>query len=378
VISWLPTAHIAERAFGYYLPVLSGAAITTCANPREIIAVLPKVRPHFFFAVPRIWEKMKSGIEAQLAGLPAAQREPVEQAVRAAVEKVQLEQAGRPVPPELAARVAQADGEIFGPLRAMLGLDEAAVVGTGAAPTPQDVLEFFHGIGILLGEGWGMSETCGVGTVNPPGKVRLGTVGKPAPGIEIKLAADGEVLIRGDNIMVGYRNQPDKTAETMVEGGWLATGDIGEFDDGGYLRIVDRKKELIINAAGKNMSPANIEGTLKGGSSLIGQVCVIGDRRSYNTALLVLDPEYAAAWAKQHGIDAAGDALAGHPQVVAAVQAGVDAANAKLSRVEQVKKFTILPGDWPPGGDELTPTMKLKRKPIAAKYEAAIERMYAG
>jgi long-subunit acyl-CoA synthetase (AMP-forming) len=260
----------------------------------------------------------------------------------------------------------------------MLGLDEAAVVGTGAAPTPQDVLEFFHGIGIPLGEGWGMSETCGVGTVNPPGAVRLGTVGKPAPGIEIKLAADGEVLIRGDNIMVGYRNQPDKTAETMVEGGWLATGDIGAFDEGGYLRIVDRKKELIINAAGKNMSPANIEGTLKGGSSLIGQVCVIGDRRPYNTALLVLDPEYATAWAKQHGIDAVGDALAGHPQVVAAVQAGVDAANAKLARVEQVKKFTIVPGDWLPGGDELTPTMKLKRKPIAAKYEDTIERMYAG
>jgi len=378
VISWLPTAHIAERAFGYYLPVLMGASITTCPNPREIIAVLPKVRPHFFFAVPRIWEKMKAGIETQLAGMPAEQSGPVRDAIAAAVQKVQLEQASESVPDDLAVRVGKADTEMFHPLRALLGLDEATVVGTGAAPTPRDVLEFFHGIGVPLGEGWGMSETCGIGTVNPPGEIRLGTVGKAAPGIEIKLAADGEVLIRGANIMVGYRNQPEKTAETIGSDGWLATGDIGAFDDQGYLRIVDRKKELIINAAGKNMSPANIEGTMKGGSPLIGQVCVIGDRRPYNTALIVLDPEYAVAWAKQHDLaDASPAALATSEAVIAAVQEGVDAANGKLSRVEQVKKFTLLAEDWLPGGDELTPTMKLKRKPIAEKYQDVIERMYA-
>jgi len=378
VISWLPTAHIAERAFGYYLPVLMGAAITTCANPREIIAVLPQVRPHFFFAVPRIWEKLKAGIEAKLAGLPEEQAAGVQQAIADAVRKVQLEQASEPVPADLAARVAEAEVAMFKPLRGLLGLDEATVAGTGAAPTPRDVLEFFHALGVPLGEGWGMSETCGVGTVNPPGQVRLGTVGKAVPGIELKLAPDGEVLIRGQNIMVGYRNQPDRTAETIDGEGWLATGDIGAIDADGYLRIVDRKKELIINAAGKNMSPANIESTLKGGSPLIGQVCVIGDRRPYNSALIVLDPEYAAAWAASHGLgDVAPDDLARHATLVAAVQAGVDAANAKLSRVEQVKRFTILPGDWPPGGDELTPTMKLKRKPIAQKYEAAIDAMYA-
>jgi long-subunit acyl-CoA synthetase (AMP-forming) len=288
-----------------------------------------------------------------------------------------LERDGRPVPAGLAARVAAADAELFSALRAMLGFDQVLAVGVGAAPTPREVLEFFHALGIELGEGWGMSETCGVGTINPPGEIRLGTVGRAIPGIELKLAADGELLIRGENVMVGYRNQPEKTRETIGDDGWLATGDIAEIDDDGYVRIVDRKKELIINAAGKNMSPANIESTIKGASPLLGQVCVLGDRRPYNTALVVLDPDFAPAWAAQHGLAGKSvEALATEPALIAAVQAGVDAGNARLARVEQVKKFTILPADWLPGGDELTPTMKLKRKPIAAKYAAEIEAMY--
>ena len=222
-----------------------------------------------------------------------------------------------------------------------------------------------------------MSETCGMGTLNVPGRIRLGTVGCALPGVELKLAADGELLIRGENVMVGYRNQPEKTRETIDDDGWLATGDIAEIDDEGYVRIVDRKKELIINAAGKNMSPANIESTLKGASPLLGQVCVIGDRRAYNTALIVLDGDFAPAWAAQHGLAGTSiEELAREPALIAAVQAGVDAGNARLARVEQVKKFTILPAEWLPGGDELTPTMKLKRKPIAAKYADVIEAMY--
>ena len=198
------------------------------------------------------------------------------------------------------------------------------------------------------------------------------------PGIEIKLAEDGEVLIRGDVVMQGYRNQPDKTAETIDSDGWLATGDIGEIDDEGFLKIVDRKKELIINAAGKNMSPVNIESALKGASPLIGQVATIGDRAPFNTALIVLDTDFAPAWAAQQGIeDTSLEALAGEEKVREAVQEGVDAGNEKLARVEQVKKFVIVPGDWLPGGDELTPTMKLKRKPIAEKYGDEIEAMYA-
>jgi long-subunit acyl-CoA synthetase (AMP-forming) len=377
VISWLPTAHIAERALNYYFPLLSGSTITTCPNPRDIISYLPKVRPNFFFAVPRIWEKLKAGLEAQLAAAPEAMRTSMQAGLAAALEKLHLEQEGASVPTALAARVAAADAELFAPLRAMLGFDQALAVGVGAAPTPREVLEFFHALGIELGEGWGMSETCGVGTINPPGEIRLGTVGRAIPGIELKLAADGELFIRGENIMVGYRNQPEKTRETIGDDGWLATGDIAEIDDDGYVRIVDRKKELIINAAGKNMSPANIESALKGANPLIGQVCVLGDRRPYNTALVVLDPDFAPAWAAQHGLAGTSvEALATEPALIAAVQAGVDAGNARLARVEQVKKFTILPADWLPGGDELTPTMKLKRKPIAAKYAAEIEAMY--
>jgi long-subunit acyl-CoA synthetase (AMP-forming) len=379
VISWLPTAHIAERALNYYIPLLLGATITCCANPREIAAYLPQVRPTFFFAVPRIWEKIKAGLEAKLAALPAEQRDELEAALGAAKEKVRLEQRGEPVPVEVAERVARADAEAFAAIRGLIGLDQALGLVVGAAPTPREVLEFFHALGLPLREGWGMSETTAVGTINPPGKVKLGTVGPPVPGVEIKLAEDGEILIRGENIMRGYRNQPEKTAETIDSAGWLATGDVGVIDEDGYLKIVDRKKELIINAAGKNMSPANIESTLKAASPLIGQACVIGDARPYNTALVVLDPEYAAAWAAQNGLGGRSlPEIAASKEARAAVQQAVDSANTHLARVEQIKRFWLVAGDWLPGGDELTPTMKLKRKPIARKYAAEIEEMYSG
>jgi long-chain acyl-CoA synthetase len=379
VISWLPSAHIAERAAHHYLPLIFGLTITTCPNPKELLTYLSAVRPHWFFAVPRIWEKMKAGLEARLAGLPDEQRARVEAAFAASLEKVRLEQAGSPVPAVLADQVARADASIFAMLRSTLGLDEAVSVNVGAAPTPREVLEFFHALGIRVGELWGMSETTGTGTVNPPERMKLGTVGKPVPGVEIRLAADGEVLIRGDVVMIGYRNMPEKTAEVLDPDGWLATGDVGEIDADGYLRIIDRKKELIINSAGKNMSPANIESALKGASPLIGQVCVIGDARPYNTALVVLDPEYAATWAAQRGIaDTPLADLARDAHVRAAVQEAVNGANARLSRVEQIKQFHLVPGDWMPGGDELTPTMKLKRKPISEKYAREIEAMYAG
>jgi long-subunit acyl-CoA synthetase (AMP-forming) len=196
--------------------------------------------------------------------------------------------------------------------------------------------------------------------------------------VQLKLDTDGEVLAKSDVVMLGYRNLPDKTAETITADGWLRTGDIGSFDEDGYLTIVDRKKELIISAGGKNMSPANIEAVLKSASPLIGQACCIGDRRPYNTALIVLDADFAPAWAVKQGIEESSlESLAGDARIREAVQAGVDAANAKLARVEQIKKFEIVAGDWLAGGEELTPTMKLKRKPIAEKYAGAIEAMYA-
>ncbi len=379
LISWLPAAHIAERMAHHYIPTIYAGTVTCCPNPRDVVSYLPQVRPTWFFAVPRIWEKLKASLETMLAGQPEEQRKPLEDALAAAIERVRLRQRGEPVPDELEAKVAQAEEQMFSNFRNMLGLDEALSVNAGAAPTPVEVIEFFHALGIELAELWGMSETCGFGTCNRPGAVKIGTVGPPAPGTELKLADDGEVLIRGEFLMLGYRNDPAKTAETIDPDGWLHTGDVGEIDEDGYLKIVDRKKELIINAAGKNMSPANIEAALKTGSPLIGQAAAIGDRRPYNTALIVLDADFAPQWAEQNGLSGkALEELANEPKMIEAIQAGVDEANAHLARVEQIKKFTIIPGDWAPGGDELTPTMKLKRKPIAAKYEAEIEAMYAG
>jgi long-chain acyl-CoA synthetase len=378
VISWLPAAHIAERGAHHYLPIVYGLQITSCPDPREVMAYLPEVRPQWFFAVPRIWEKLKAGLETMLGGLPDEQRERTERALAAATEKVRLEQRGEPVPAELAAEVAAADEQIFAGLRAMLGFDQVQAVNVGAAPTPIAVLELFHAIGIPLSELWGMSETCGAGCVNPPEKIKLGTVGPPAPGIELSIADDGEVLVRGDVVMLGYRGAPEKTAEAIDGEGWLHTGDIGELDEDGYLKIVDRKKEIIINAAGKNMSPANIEAAIKSASPLIGQACAIGDARPYNTALIVLDSDFAPLWAAKHELDGRTvEELAGEDAVRVAVQQAIDAANSTLARVEQIKRFTIVRGDWLAGGDELTPTMKLKRKPIAAKYAAEIDALYA-
>jgi long-subunit acyl-CoA synthetase (AMP-forming) len=378
VISWLPAAHIAERAAHYYLPVIHGLEVTICPNPSQITEFLPQVQPHWFFAVPRVWEKLKAGLEAKLETLPAPAGQRARNGLAAALEKLRLEQSGKPVPPGLAAAVERADRQLFADLRQQLGLDHAGSVNVGAATIPIEVLEFFHAIGIPIGELWGMSETCGVATMNPPGKVKLGTVGPPLPGFEIKLAGDGEILIRGVGIMAGYRNRPDATADSIDADGWLATGDIGGLDPDGYLTIFDRKKELIINAAGKNMSPADIEAKLKAATPLIGHAVAIGDGRPYNVALLTLDPEYAPAWASHHGIEDTNlEALSGNPQILTAINAGIDVANGRLARVEQIKKFKLLTHDWEPGGDELTPTMKLKRKPIAEKYAADIAALYA-
>jgi long-chain acyl-CoA synthetase len=377
VISWLPAAHVAERNAHHYLPIVFGLQITCCEDPREVLSYLPEVKPSWFFAVPRIWEKLKAGLETMIAAQPAEQEAKMKRAVEAGIEKVRLEQRGEPVPAELAEEVALADSEIFAGVRVMLGLDQIESINVGAAPTPVEVLEFFHAIGLPLAELWGMSETCGAGSVNPPERIKIGTVGPAAPGVELKLDTDGEVLIRSEVVMKGYRNLPEKTAEAMTADGWLRTGDIGVFDEDGYLKIVDRKKELIISAAGKNMSPANIEAAMKTASPLIGQACCIGDARPYNTALIVLDTDFAPLWASQQGIEETTlEALSGDEQVRAAVEEGVAKANEKLAKVEQIKKFEIVEGDWLPGGDELTPTMKLKRKPIAAKYASLIEGMY--
>ena len=375
IVSYLPMAHVAERNVSHYLPMLCGFTITCCPDARRVIEYLPEVKPTWFFAVPRIWEKLKAGLEQMLAGMPAEQRKPVTEALEASLEKVRLEQRGDDVPDEVADRVAKADEEIFSNLREHLGLDELEACNVGAAPTPPEVIEFFHALGIPLAELWGMSETTGAGTCNPRERIKIGTVGPPGPGIDVKLASDGEVLIKGPVVMKGYRNLPDKTKETFTDDGYLKTGDIGELDDDGYLRIVDRKKELIITAAGKNLSPANIEARLKQ-IPVVSQAIAIGDKRKYVSALLTLDPEAAKAWASEHDAGDDLESLASNETLIDEVQKGLDQANEDLARVEQVKRFKVLPADWEPGGDELTPTMKLKRKPIVEKYADEIESLY--
>jgi len=286
--------------------------------------------------------------------------------------------AGEPMPDEVAAEWAKADELVLSKLRERLGFAELRWALSGAAPIPRETLAFFVGIGIPIAEVWGMSELSCAATASHPRDARLGTVGKLLPGLEGKIADDGEYLVRGPLVMKGYRKEPAKTADAIDADGWLHTGDIFDVDADGYLRIVDRKKELIINAAGKNMSPANIENNILAACDMVGVMIAIGDGRPYNTALLVFDADSVGPYAAQHGLsDASPTALAADPEVIARIAAGVAEGNAKLSRVEQIKRFRILPTLWEPGGDEITLTMKLKRKPIFAKYSAEIEDLYA-
>jgi long-subunit acyl-CoA synthetase (AMP-forming) len=379
MVSFLPSAHIADRWSSQYNGIVHGHELTYAADGRQVLAVAAQVHPTVFGSVPRIWEKLKSALEAGFANeQDETRREAIAKGLEASLAKVRAEQAGEEVPEAVATGAALADEHIFSKVREMIGLDQVEWFIAGAAATPPAVLEFFMAIGIPICELWGMSETTAVMTLNPASRIRIGTVGPPLPTAEVRLAEDGEILGRGPMVMKGYRNMPEQTAEAIDSEGWLHTGDIGEFDEEGYLKIVDRKKELIINAAGKNMSPANIEGKIKTSSELIGQAIAIGDGRPYNVALIVLDPDGAAAFAAQKGLDDASTAaLAANDDALNEVAAGVERANAQLSRVEQIKKFRVLPVDWEPGGDELTPTMKLKRKPIGEKYAAEIEALYA-
>jgi len=380
IISYLPHAHMADRYSTHYISMIYGTQVTTLADARDIAATLPEVRPTSFGSVPRVWEKMKAGLEAAFAAeQDPTRRQTIQWAIETGLRRVRAEQAGEQPAAELLAECASADELVLSKLRERLGLDQAQMLYAGAAPTPIDVLEFFHAIGLPICELWGMSELTCVGTCNPRERPKIGTVGPALPGIEVRIADDGELLCRGSMVMHGYRSDPEQTARTIDPGGWLHTGDIAEIDSEGYVKIVDRKKELIINAAGKNMSPANIEAQIKSASPLIGQAIAIGDRRPYNVALIVLDPDGAGVWAAEHGLEDTSPAtLCEHPEIEVALEHAIEQANGHLSRVEQIKRFQILPCDWLPGGEELTPTMKLKRKPIADKYKAEIDALYAG
>jgi len=379
ITSFLPSAHIADRMTALYAQEMFGTQITVVSDGRAIAAALPDVRPTVWGAVPRVWEKLKAGIEFAVSHEEDdAKRQAMEWAMSVAAKRSAALLTGEPMSDEVAAEWAKADELVLSQLRERLGFGELRWALSGAAPIPKETLAFYSGIGIPLAELWGMSELSCAATVIHPREARLGAVGKLLPGLEGKIADDGEYLVRGPLVMKGYRKEPAKTAEAIDEDGWLHTGDICEVDADGYVRIVDRKKELIINAAGKNMSPANIENTILAACDMVGVMIAIGDGRPYNTALLVFDADSVGPYAAQHGLaDASPEALAADPEVVARIAAGVAAGNAKLSRVEQIKRFRILPTLWEPGGDEITLTMKLKRKPIMTKYAGEIEQLYS-
>jgi long-chain acyl-CoA synthetase len=379
VTSFLPTAHIADRVQGLYSLEVFGSQVTVISDARAIAAALPDVRPTVWGAVPRVWEKLKAAIEFAVSHEEdEVKRQALQWAMSVAAKRAAALLAGAEMPDELAAEWAKADELVLSKLRERLGLGELRWAVSGAAPIPNETLAFFTSIGIPIAEVWGMSELSCVATVSHPRDARLGTVGKLLPGLEGRIADDGEFLVRGPLVMRGYRKEPEKTAEAIDEDGWLHTGDIMEADAEGYLRVVDRKKELIINAAGKNMSPANIENAILAACPMVGVMITIGEGRPYNAALMVFDADSVGPYAAQRGLaDASPAALAAHPEVIAQIAAGVADGNAKLSRVEQIKRFRVLPTLWEPGGDEITLTMKLKRKPIMAKYAGEIEELYS-
>ncbi len=379
-VSYLPLAHIAERVLSIYLPVhFAGHAYFCHDAATGLLATLGAAQPTLFFGVPRVWEKIQAGIQALLSvEQDPAKRAAVEAAMETGRRYVRSCEFGRTTPDDLAEEFRRADESVLQPIRALLGLGQAEVVSSGAAPLPPDVGEFFAGLGLKIFDVYGMTETTGAFTTNRPGTFRLGTVGKPVPGVEVRIAEDGEILTRGPLNTPGYLNLPDRTAGLIDDDGWLHTGDIGSLDADGFLSVVDRKKELIITSGGENISPAAIENLLVA-DPLIGQALSYGDRRPYVVALLTLDGDVAPAWARARGIEASSLAeLAEQPAVLDAVGEAVAAANERLARVQQVKRWRLLPVEWTAESEELTPTLKLKRRVVHAKYADVIDALYAG
>ncbi|HZK74680.1 MAG TPA: AMP-dependent synthetase/ligase [Clostridia bacterium] len=377
LLSYLPLAHVSERFTSQWGGIYNGNEVYLCPDLAELVPYLLEARPTVFVGVPRVWEKLMAGISAGLAAEPdETKRQMAQGALAATIQAYRLKRDGQPVPAELAAIVERAQ-PLFMMLRAKIGLDRCHLAITSTAPCRPEVHEFWAALGMPLFEVWGMSELTGPATAVPPNDHRAPSVGVPLPGVEARLADDGELLIRGGNVMVGYYRDPVKTAETIDEDGWVHSGDIAQLGADGHYRIVDRKKELIITSAGKNISPANLEALAKS-SPIIGQAVAIGDGRHFISVLVVLDPQVAPLWGKAHGIaQASMTELVEHSAIVAEVRRALTVANTHLSRVEQFKRFTILPDEWSSESEELTPTMKLKRRVINTKYKDQVEAMYA-
>ncbi|MFI9051473.1 AMP-dependent synthetase/ligase [Streptomyces sp. NPDC053427] len=375
-LCYLPFAHIAERMLGLYLPVFRASHVYLCADPATVAATARELHPAQFFGVPRVWEKLAAAVRAALARLPEERRAAVEAAGRTARAHAACQERGERPSEALAATYAQVKAEVLDPLLASAGFDRLVWTASASAPMPPDVVRFWAGLGIVIMDAWGLTETAGVSTANSPGAFRLGSVGRPIDGVEVRTAEDGEIEVRGRTVCDGYL-RADGSVEPATDGdGWFATGDIGRLDEDGFLWLTDRKKEMIVTSTGKNVSPALVENTLKE-HPLIGQALAYGDGHSYLVALLVLDTELAPAWAARHGIEGTLEELAGHPAVREEVERAVAAANARLNRTEQVKRYFLLGEEWCPETGELTPSLKLRRRVIHEKYRQILQGFYA-
>ena len=369
-LSFLPLAHSFERTVAYLYFHL-GISIAYAESVAAVAQNFLEVRPHVFVSVPRVYEKVMARAYEKARGGSAVKRAIFEWAVRVGQRHVADRLADRPG--GLALKLA--DRLVFSKIRERLG-GRFQLAASGGAPLARDVAEFFWGAGVRIYEGYGLTETSPVLTVNRRGRTRLGTVGPPIDGVEIRIADDGEILARGPNIMKGYFGKPEATAEVIDAQGWFHTGDIGHIDEDGFVVITDRKKELIVNAYGKNIAPAPIENSLKS-SRWIAQAVVVGDRRQFLSALLVPDFETVRPWAAAQGITGSNEELIAHPKVRAAIAADVAKVNEHLARYEQVRNWELMPGEFTLEGGELTPTLKVKRRVINAKYKAVLDRLYA-
>ncbi|MDI1482041.1 long-chain fatty acid--CoA ligase [Polyangium sp. y55x31] len=374
VLSYLPLSHIAEQVFTIHGCITMGGSAYFAESIEKVSDNLKEVQPTLFFGVPRIWEKFHAGVQGKLKEAKGAKKALVAWAMDIAREATAVKMRGGQPEGALGLQYKLAQKLVFTKLKTALGLSRVRACVCGAAPVSKEILEFFAGLDLIVSEVYGQSEDTGPTTFNLPNNTKLGTVGTKLDGLEVKIAEDGEILVKGPNVFLGYYKEPQATADTLVDG-WLHSGDLGQFDKDGFLSITGRKKEIIITAGGKNIAPKNIEAALKNHPP-IAEAVVIGDRRKYLTALVVIDPAAAGELAGAPGADPA--KLAGDPAVVAAVQKAVDSVNSTLARVETVKKFHILDRPFTIENGELTPTLKLKRRVVYDRYAREIDRMYEG
>lgn len=377
ILSYLPLCHVAEKIFSEFLPLAAGCVVHFGESIETIREDLREVQPTIFLGVPRIWEKMHASVELKMQDASPLKRWLFRRSLRAGARCAPRERDGTRSFADRWQRGA-ADRLVFRALRERLGLRRCRLPVTGAAPISADLLEWLWSVGVPVTEGYGMTECAGVSHLNPPGAVRIGTVGPPIPGVEQRIATDGEIVVRGPNVFVGYGRDPAATAESLDEEGWLHTGDVGELDADGYLRITGRKKEILITAGGKNLSPEKIENALKL-SPYIKEAVAIGDRRKFVSALVQADADAVGDWAARRGLAYTSyEDLTGRPEVAALIRDEIAAANERLARVEQVRAFRLFPKELHQDDGELTPTQKVRRKSVLHIWEELVESMYGG